>query len=121
MERIINVQLIHYLLSNSLITKHQHGFLLRHSTCTNLLETVNDWTVALDSHLRTDAIYIDFQKAFDSVSHPKLLSKLTSYNIRGDLINWITAFLARRSQQVKISDCLSNIVYITSGVIQAAF
>ena len=65
-------------------------------------------------------IYIDFQKAFDSVSHPKLLSKLTSYNIKGDLINWITAFLASRSQQVKISDCLSNIVYITSGVIQGS-
>jgi len=62
MERIINVQLIHYVLSNSLITKHQHGFLLRHSTCTNLLETINDWTVALDSHLKTDAIYYRFSK-----------------------------------------------------------
>ena len=55
MKRIINTQLINYLLSNSPITKHQHGFLLRHSTCTNLLETVNDWTLALDNHLRTDA------------------------------------------------------------------
>jgi len=45
MERIINrpIQLIDYLFSNNLITKHQHGFLLKHSTCTNLLETINDW------------------------------------------------------------------------------
>jgi len=42
MERIINTQLIDYLFSNNLIAKHQHGFLLNHSTCTNLLETIND-------------------------------------------------------------------------------
>jgi len=120
MERIINTHLINYLLSNRLITKHQHGFLLKHSTCSNLLETVNDWTLALDNHLITDAIYIDFQKAFDSVSHPKLLSKLASYNIRGDLFDWIAAFLDNRSQQVKISNALSNIVFITSGVPQGS-
>jgi len=120
MEHIINTQLINYLLSNSLITKHQHGFLLRHSTCTNLLETVNDWTLALDNHLRTDAIYIDFQKAFDTVSHPKLLNKLSSYNIKGDLLAWIVAFLENRSQQVIVSNSLSETVYITSGVPQGS-
>ena len=83
MERIINAQLIDYLLLNNLITKHQHGFLLKRSTCTNLLETINDWVLAVDNRLKTDAIYIDFQKAFDSVYHPKLLTKLESYNIRG--------------------------------------
>src|SRR5664279_827253 len=96
------------------------GFLLKHSTCSNLLETVNDWTLALDNHLKTDAIYIDSQKAFDSVSHPKLLSKLNSYNIKGDLFAWIAAFLNHRSQQVKISNFLSNVVYITSGVPQGS-
>jgi len=120
MERIINAHLINYLLSNRLITKHQHGFLLKHSTCSNLLETVNDWTLALDNHLKTDAIYIDFQKAFDSVSHTKLLCKLVSYNIYGDLFEWISAFLNNRSQQVKISNVLSNIVFITSGVPQGS-
>jgi len=85
MERIINSRLINYLLEHQLITKHQHGFLRKHSTCPNLLETVNDWSLALDRHLITDAVYIDFQKAFDSVSHLKLISKLKSYNITGDL------------------------------------
>ena len=120
MERIINAHLINYLLSNRLITKHQHGFLSKHSTCSNLLETVNDWTLALDNHLKTDTIYIDFQKAFDSVSHPKLLSKLASYNIRGDLFFWIAAFLNNRSQQVKINNSLSNIAHISSGVPQGS-
>ena len=120
MERIINVQLTNYLLTNSLITKHQHGFLLKRSTCTNLLETINDWVLALDTRLKTDAIYIDFQKAFDSVSHSKLLSKLESYNIRGDLLAWITAFLKHRTQQVKINNSLSDIINIVSGVPQGS-
>ena len=45
-----------------------------YSICTNLLETVNDWTLALNNHQKTDAIYIDFQKAFDITSEsPKVV------------------------------------------------
>jgi Reverse transcriptase (RNA-dependent DNA polymerase) len=43
MERIINNEILDYLLKNSLITMHQHGFIKRKSTCTNLLECLNDW------------------------------------------------------------------------------
>jgi hypothetical protein len=120
MERIINCRLINYLLEHQFITRHQHGFLRKHSTCSNLLETVNDWSIALDRHLITDAVYIDFQKAFDSVSHPKLISKLESYNITGDLLSWITAFLTNRTQRVKIGNSLSECIAITSGVPQGS-
>jgi len=95
-EHIINTHLIDYLL-RKLISRHQHGFLVRYSTCTNLLETVNDWTITLDNHLKIDAICIDFQKAFDSVSRSKLLTKLSSYIIRGDMFALIVAFLDHRS------------------------
>jgi len=107
MERIINIHLIAYLLSNNLITIHQHGFLQEHSTCTNVLETINDWVLVLDNRLKTDAIDIDFQKAFDYVSHPKLLAKVESFNIRGDILAWITALLHHRTQHVRINDTLS--------------
>jgi len=68
MERVIDAQLIDYLLSNNLTARHPHGFLLKHSTCTHLLETINDWVLALDNRLKTEArpIYIDFQNTFDS-------------------------------------------------------
>ena len=48
-----------------------------------LLESVYDWSVALNNKLTTDIIYIDFQKAFDSVSHQKLIIKLEGYAICG--------------------------------------
>ena len=84
------------------------------------METINDWCLALDNHLVTDAIYIDFQKAFDSVSHVKLYSKLISYNIEGDLLQWINAFLSNRTQQVKIINSVSNVIDIISGVPQGS-
>ena len=64
--------------------------------------------------------YIDFQKAFDSVSHPKLLHKLSSYGINGNLYFWISAFLSNRLQQVKVGSSLSSSCQVTSGVPQGS-
>jgi len=120
MERIINLELINYLFQHGLISKHQHGFLHKHSTCSNLLESVHDWSIALNNKYTTDIIYVDFQKAFDSVSHQKLLTKLEGYGIHGDLLEWIKAFLSYRTQVVNISGFMSEIVHITSGVPQGS-
>ena len=59
----------------------QHGFLARHSTCTELLESTNEWLLKLNSKSSVDVIYIDFRRAFDSVVHSKLLYKFTSFKI----------------------------------------
>jgi len=57
--------LVNYLFQHDLISKHQHGFLHKHSTCSNLLESVHDWSIALNNKYATDIICVDFQKAFD--------------------------------------------------------
>ena len=68
-----------YLLSNNLINSSQPGFLPRSLCQIILLETIFDWTSALDKEDNIDCIFIDFKKAFDSISHTKLLHKLNSY------------------------------------------
>ena len=73
MESIIANDLLEFLSNHNQITKHQHGFLRKHSTSTNLLESPNDWTLSLSNHHTVMIAYIDFQKAFDSVSHPQAL------------------------------------------------
>jgi len=118
MERIINCELLDYLVKNVLITKDQFGFMKRRSTCANLLESLNDWVVNVESKLITDVLYIDFRKAFDSVSHNKLLIKLKAYGIEGNLIGWIESFLYNRTQVVRLNNCLSNSIAVTSGVPQ---
>jgi hypothetical protein len=120
METIIKDQLLSYLISNSIITKCQHAFLARHSTATNLLETVNDWSVELNSSNCIDSIYIDFSRAFDSISFSKLLFKLEFYGIKGRLLAWISCFLLNRSQCVVIENTFSSVSDVLSGVPQGS-
>ena len=72
-ERIVKQQILLYLLENHLISRQQFGFLSKCSTCTQLLDCVNDWTLSIRNRHSVDVIYFDFAKAFDSVSHPKLV------------------------------------------------
>ena len=67
---------------------------------------------------QTDIILLDFSKAFDKVNHSKLLWKLHQYGIRGQVLNWVRAFLGSRSQRVVIDGEESESVPVTSGVPQ---
>ena len=61
---------------------------------------MNDWTLAIDNGDSITATYIDFAKAFDSISHQKLLHKLQGYGISCNLINWIKDFLFKRLEAI---------------------
>jgi len=52
-----------YLLENNLITRQQFGFLSKCSTCTQLLDGVNDWRLTVRDRRSADVIYFDFAKA----------------------------------------------------------
>ena len=76
--------------------------------------------MALDNKTQTDAILLDFAKAFDKVTHKRLLYKLTAYGITGSTHNWITYFLSNRKQRVSLNGALSDTTYVTSGVPQGS-
>ena len=118
MERVISEQMIEFLDCNNLISPHQHGFRSKHSTLTQLLECLQDWSFSVSNGLPTDVIYLDFAKAFDSVSHEKLIYKLQAYGICGDLLEWIKSFLFDRKQRVIIENSPSNYIHVASGVPQ---
>ena len=59
MESLIATDMLFYLRNNNLITKH---FLSRHSTCTQLIETINDWSVVIENRFSVDSAYLDFCK-----------------------------------------------------------
>jgi len=120
MESIIRDQLMSYLLRNKLISKQQHGFISRHSACSQLIECVDDWSLSINIRHNVDVIYIDFSKAFDCVVHSKLLAKLASYGISGNLLLWIQSFLSGRSQAVKVGKHMSSFSDVLSGVPQGS-
>ena len=85
-----------------------------------MLECVNDWSKLLDKKYTLDIVYIDFAKAFDSVVHSKLLIKLQSYGITGDLFKWLRAFLTDRTQRIVVDNQCSNYKSVISGTPQGS-
>ena len=120
MEAIVKDQILLFLLDNGLINKHQHAFISRFSTNTNLLECTFDWFIALSHANATDVLYIDFSKAFDSIVFSKLIAKLSYLGIRGKLLAWISAFLHNRSQYVVVENNYSTVSDVVSGVPQGS-
>ena len=66
--------------------------------------------------LQIDAIYTDFEKAFDKVPHKRLLSKLRSYGICDIIIDWIGDFLQARKFRVRVKLGCSDWSYVISGI-----
>ena len=93
----------------------QHGFQERCSCITPLLKCLNDWT---DNKIQTDAIYLDFAKAFDIVPHKRIILKLHQAGIRGLVLDWIRPFLANRRQWVILRNGISSCRTVTSGAPQ---
>ena len=115
MEHIIVSNIWKHLHKHDIILHFQHGFQSGLSCESQLIETVHDWMTALDNKTQTDAILLDFAKAFDKVPHKRLLSKLSSYGITSNTHNWITSFLSNRKQRVSVNGALSDITDVTSG------
>ena len=120
MESFIVKAITNYLFRNNLISENQHGFLMGRSTVTQLLETLAIWTAELDKGNNMNVLYCDFKKAFDTVPHKRLLEKIKSYGIKGNVLNWITDFLAERKQRVCVNGKLSEWKNVTSGVTQGS-
>jgi len=73
MESIIKDYLVSYLADK--LSCYQHGFMKGRSCLTNLLESLEAWTKALDEGYGIDVIYLDYRKAFDTVPHLRLIEK----------------------------------------------
>ena len=106
-------------LSNS-FTPHQFGFLPGRSTLQQLLLFINELLEAKRTNKVSDVIYLDFKKAFDSVTHTKLLHKIRSFGITGTLFNWFVAYLSNRVQYVRVNNSLSEFLPVLSGVSQGS-
>ena len=86
----------------------QHGFRPGHSCESQLVTVCQDIADTMDKGVRTDAIIIDFSKAFDLVPHDRLLKKLGQSGVDLRVVAWIKESLLGRSQRVRIDGHLSD-------------
>ena len=75
-----SISIMGYLKTNSILSDKQFGFLGGRSTILQLLIAMDEWTEILDRGGAIDVIYCDFQKAFDTVAHNRLMDVLCHYN-----------------------------------------
>lgn len=120
LEHIIYKHIIDFLETNNVLSNLQHGFRRGFSTLTQLTEFTHDISSSLDCGHQVDVIFIDFAKAFDTVSHSKLLIKLGAILKNSSLIDLIANFLFNRSQYVSFNSGSSPLIKVTSGVPQGS-
>jgi hypothetical protein len=101
LERLVFNQVTDFLTRNSLFDLLQSGFRRRHSTCTALLKISEDIRHSFGCNDVTIMVLLDFSKAFDSVNHQILLSKLVSLNFSRPVIDWFHSYLTGRKHCVK--------------------
>ena len=118
LEHIISSYLMKHLESNNLLYEFQHGFRHNRSCETQLVSFINDLAKSYDNGKQTDVIFMDIAKAFDTVPHKRLRSKLQWYGIVGNTYQWISSFLSDRHQKVVIDNVSSHSVTVVSGVPQ---
>ena len=121
MEHIIASNLTKHLNKHNVLYDLQHGFREKRSCETQLIQLIDELDRCLSIRgQQTDLILLDFSKAFDKVSHTKLLFKLHQHGITQNNLGWIKAFLLGRSQCVALEGEKSSEIPVTSGVPQGS-
>ena len=119
-EKIVHKKLVNYLEEHHLLTNQQFGFRRKRSTELAATLFTDDIRRSVDQKKLVGCIFIDFSKAFDTLSHSKLLSKLTAYGISGNELDWFTSYLFHRQQLVNYGNHSSKPYSISSGVPQGS-
>ena len=119
-ERLMYSRLLNVINKHKIFNKHQFGFRNNHSTLMALVILVENLVNALDNGKCAVGIFLDFQKAFDTVDHDILLDKLYCYGIRGIAHEWFISYLSSRQQSVMYNGHESEFKMMKCGVPQGS-
>ena len=119
-EKVIHYRLYRFLESKKSLYKHQFGFRKKHNTNHAIIALTEEIREALDNGEFAIGVFIDLQKAFDTVEHSILLEKLSNHGIRGTANRLLTSYLNNRKHCTKINKKLSTYKECKHGVPQGS-
>lgn len=120
LEKLMYNRIYSFIKKYEILYENQFGFRENHSTCMAIITLLDKILSALDNGNLVIGVFLDFQKAFDTVNHQILLKKLDKYGIRGIALNWITDYLNKRQHYVTLNNTNSFKSTITCGVPQGS-
>ena len=120
LEKLLFNRLLSFLNMHNILTPNQFGFREKYSTFMALLNLVDRISDKIDNKEYSIGIFMDLSKAFDTVDHDILLSKLELYGIRGVALKWFKSYLEHRTQFVQIKNTRSSMLPVICGVPQGS-
>ena len=120
LERIVYNRLYNFLDTHKLLNPDQYGFRRSHSTDLALLKFYDHVSGALADGEHVLGVFMDLSKAFDTLDHSILLSKLEHYGVRGIALKWFTSYLSMRKQFTYCNSFKSDILCFKCGVPQGS-
>ena len=118
LEKLMYKGLYTFLYNNNIIYNLQFGFRQQYSTSHALINITENIRKALDDGNIDCGVFVDLQKAFDTVDHQILLAKLNHHGIHGVSNDWFKSYLSNRNQYVSINGFDSGLTSINCGIPQ---
>ena len=120
LERVVYDRLYKFLDNNLFLNPEQYGFRQSHSTDLALLKFFDRVSTALAHREHAVGVFMDLSKAFDTLDHSIILSKLQYYGVRGIAYQWFSSYLTRRRQFTYCHSVNSDILFLKCGVPQGS-
>ena len=119
-ERVVYRQLMEYIELNNILIVNQSGFRTGHSCETSVQNILYDWKNWLDDGYVVGAVFLDLQRAFETLDRNILIQKLKNYGIEDNALIWFTDYLDNRKQVTRIDRNLSEEKINNYGVPQGS-
>ena len=119
-ERLMFNRVFNFLGKYDILCNPQYGFRPGHSTELALADAIDKLYCSLDNKKTCIGVFLDLSKAFDTIDHTILLSKLHHYGIRGTTLNWMDSYISNRFQYTSYKNTHSRLAQTQCGVPQGS-